>query len=144
MASEFGKDWRVKVQLEGNTTYATIGGEGSFDINRSSKEIDTSSKDDGEYGTAGFGRQTIAIPVNGKLKLPDPGLQRVVGVSKAAVKEVIVQIVKVAGDDEIVKFQGLMAVSSVSTSHPDDEVCTWRTEFKSAAAPTVDDIGATA
>lgn len=141
MGKEYGKNWRVEIGdglvSEG---FDAIGGETGFDWSRSSKEIDTSSKDDGNYATKGYGRQSVNIQVNGKVSLPDAGLERAADVAKSATPEVNIRITKGA----VVKFEGLMAIGNFSTSHPDDEVCTYRFDLSTAAAPDVDDLGATA
>ncbi|BBC72921.1 conserved hypothetical protein [Altererythrobacter sp. B11] len=140
MATEFGNTWRIKIgDGEAPEEFELIGGEGSFEWNRQSKEIDTASKDDGSYAPVGFGRQTITIPVNGKLRLPDAGLERVDAVAKTHPHEVMAQITKGA----IVKYQGLVAIGNFSTAFPDDEACTFRFDMKAAAVPIIDDLGAT-
>ena len=141
MATEFGKNWRVKIgDGEASEAFDVIGGEGSFDWNRQSKEIDTSSKDDGAYATMGYGRQSITFSVSGKLKLPDVGLERVDEIAKSGTPEVNVQITKGA----IVKYQGLIAIGNFSCSFPDNDVATFTFDMKAAAVPTVDDLGAVA
>lgn len=140
MAKEFGKNWRVKIgDGEVSEAFDTIGGEVGFEWSRSSKEIDTSTKDDGQYATRGYGRQTVTIRVNGKVSLPDDGLERAAEVAKSATPEVNVQITKGA----VVKFEGLMAIGNFSTSHPDDDVCTYSFDLSTAEAPETDDLGAT-
>ena len=139
MGTEYGSTWRVEVG-DGQTTesFLTIGGEVSFDWERSSKEIDTSSKDDGAYASSGYGSQSVTITPNGKLKLPDPGLQRLVALSKLQPPIGNIKVVKGA----VVKYSGSMSVGNLSTTHPNDDVCTWKCTLKLAAAPTVDDLGA--
>jgi predicted secreted protein len=140
MAKEFGKDWRIKVGDGQNAeTFQFIGGEVSFDWSRSSKEIDTSTKDDGSYATAGYGRQSVTIAANGKLSLPDEGFERLADVAKSPTPVLTIEICKGA----IVKFKGAMAVGNLSTTFPDDDACTWKVDFKAAAAPAIDDLGAT-
>ena len=70
MAIEFGKNWRLKIgDGEASEAFDAIGGEGGLDWTRQSKEIDTGSKDTGQYGTMGYGRQTVSFRVSGKLTL---------------------------------------------------------------------------
>jgi len=140
MANEYSNAWRIEVG-DGQETpgFAKVGGEVSFEWSRSSKEIDTSSKDDGSYATMGYGRQSVSIRANGKLKLPDVGIERISVIAKSPTPELMVRITK----GEIVKYEGLVAVGNFSLSFPDDDVATYSYEMKSAAAPTVDNLGAT-
>jgi len=140
MATEFSNAWRIEVG-DGQATedFDLVGGEVAFDWSRSSKEIDTSSKDDGAYGTAGYGRQSVSFRANGKLKLPDPGIERIATVSKSATPELTLRVTK----GGIVKYEGKVAIGNFSLSFPDDDVATYSYEAKSAAAPTIDNLGAT-
>lgn len=141
MAIEFGKNWRLKIgDGAGAEVFSVISGEGSLDWTRQSKEIDTASKDTGQYGTMGYGRQTVSFKVSGKLTLPDTGLERVADIAKSATPEVHVQVVKGA----ITKFEGLVSIGNFSCTFPDDEVATYSFDMKVADVPTTDDLGATA
>jgi hypothetical protein len=138
--SEYGQTWRIEIGdgTTGTENFLPIAGEVTFDWTRTSKEIDLSSKDDGAYAATGYGSQKVTISPSGKLKLPDPGLQRLSAVSKLIPPVETVKIMKGA----IVKYQGLMGVGNFSTAHPNDDVCTWKCDLTAVAAPTVDDIGA--
>ncbi len=141
MANEYGKDWRIKIG-DGAATEAFdfLGGEGSWDFKRSSDSIDLSSKDDGAYKAQGWGQQAITISVTGNVKLPDDGLERVVDQSKASPPELNIQIVKGA----IVKFHGRVGIGNVSMTGGKDGPVTYSLDFSAVAAPTVDDVAATA
>lgn len=140
MGTEYGRDWRIKVgDGETSETFSVIAGEQSFDWARTSKEIDETTKDDGIYGSTGFGSQSITISVNGKLKLPDEdGLERLAAVAKTHPPICTVEITK----GSVVKFKGSVSVGNFSTTHPDDEVCTWKCDLKNHGAPTTDNLGA--
>ena len=141
MAIEFGKNWRLKFgDGEASEAFDASGGEGGLDWTRQSMEIDTGSKDTGQYGTMGYGRQTVSFRVSGKLTLPDTGLERADEIAKSATPEVNVQVVK----GSIVKFEGLVSIGNFSCSFPDDEVATYSFDMKVADAPVTDDLGATA
>ena len=140
MAIEFGKNWRLKIgDGEASEAFDAIGGEGGLDWTRQSKEIDTGSKDTGQYGTMGYGRQTVSFRVSGKLTLPDTGLERADEIAKSATPEVNVRVEK----SGVVKFAGLMAIGNFSCTFPDDEVCTYSFDMKTAEAPTTDNLPAT-
>lgn len=139
--TDYGQTWRIKVGDGADPeVFVTIGGEVSFDWERSSKEIDTSSKDDGYLASTGYGSQKITITPNGKLKLPDPGLSKLVAASKAVPPTINVEIVS----GEVVQYAGEVAVGNFSTTHPNDDVCTWKCTLAASAVPTTDNLGATA
>jgi predicted secreted protein len=140
MGVELGKNWRLKIGDGASPeVFTVVGGEGSLDWTRQSKEIDTSSKDTGQYATMAYGRQSVSFKISGKLTLPDTGLERVADIAQSATPEVNIQITK----GSIVKFEGLVSVGNFSTSFPDDDACTYSADMKAAETPTVDDLGAT-
>lgn len=141
MGVEYGKDWRIKIGDGAAPTegFSVVGGEGSFDWARASDEIDLSSKDDGIYKSTGYGQQAITFSLNGKVKLPDVGLERVDDIAKTSPPEVNIQVVKGA----IVKFKGKVAIGNFSCSFPNDGPATYSFSMKNVGAPTVDDLGAT-
>lgn len=138
MANEYGKDWRIKVKV--GSDFEFLGGEGSWDFKRQSDSIDLSSKDDGSYKSMSFGQQAITISVNGNVKLPDEGLEAIFDIAKAAPPEIEIQLVKGA----IIKYHGLMGVGNQGNAGPKDGAVTYSFDFTACAAPTVDDLGATA
>ncbi len=140
--SEYGQEWRIEIGdgVADTEGFLPIAGETTFDWTRTSKEIDLSSKDDGAYASTGYGSQKVTISPSGKLKLPDPGLQRLSAVSKTIPPVCNVKVIRGA----VVKYSGSMSVGNFSTTHPNDDTCTWKCDLASAAAPTVDDIGAAA
>lgn len=141
MGIEYGKDWRIRVGdgADPAEVFSDVGGEGSFDWERASDEIDLSSKDDGVYKSTGYGQQAITFQVTGKVKLPDPkGLERVAELSKTSPPEVVIQIVK----NDIVKFEGKVAIGNFSTSFPHDGPATYSFSMKNVGAPEVDNLGA--
>lgn len=140
MGSIYGKDVRIEIgDGASGEAFDQIGGEVSFDWTRSSKEIDLSSKDDGAYAASGYGSQSVTLSINGKLKLPDTGLERAAAVAKTVPPTCNIRVSRGA----ITLYEGLMSVGNFSTSFPNDETATYKFEAKSAAAPTIDDLGAT-
>ena len=138
MAREMGKDWRIAIVAGGASAAVTIGGETGFEWSRSSAEIDTASKDDGNYGSTDYGRQSISIRVQGKLNLPDVGLELASDASKASTP-VTMQVLK--GD--VVKYEGLTSIGNFSTNFNDGEQATYSFDARNTGAPTIDDLGAT-
>lgn len=141
MGTEYGKGWRIHIgDGEGVEAFTPIGGELSFEWSRTSNEIDESSKDDGDYGSTGYGAKKISFSVNGNLKLPDPGLERADEVAKASIPEVNLKVLKGA----IVKFAGKVSIGNFSTTHPKEGPCTYSFNMANKGAPTVDNLGAAA
>jgi hypothetical protein len=142
MATEHGIDWRIEIG-DGATSaedFDPIGGEISFDWSRSSNEVDESTKDDGQYGSTGYGQQKINFKVNGNVKLPDVGLLRASTAAKSSPPAVNIRVVKGA----VVKYSGKVGIGNFSTTHPKDGPVTYTFDMVNQGAPTVDDLGATA
>lgn len=142
MGTEYGKDWRIQIgdgnDDPGPEVFTNIGGEISFDWQRTSEEIDESTKDDGMYGATSFGQQKVTFQVTGNVKLPDAGLERASTVAKTAPPEVTVKVMKGA----IVKFEGLVAIGNFSTTHNKSGPVTYSFTMANKGAPTTDDLGA--
>ncbi len=140
MATRYGKDYRLKIKT-GAATFILIGGEQQLTRKGSSREIDTSSKDDGLYETSGQGQKKITLSVSGKVKLPDEGLEAVYEAQKSAVPEGEFQIVHVLTG--AVVFQAPMSIGNWSDSFNNNEAVPYSFDLNLTAAPTIDDIAAT-
>lgn len=142
MATEYGKDWRIMIGdgVEGTEGFDPLGGEGSFDFKRASDQIDLSSKDDAAYKAQGWGQQSVTISVTGNVKLPDPGLERCSDIAKASPPELNIKIMKGA----VVKFHGRVGLGNFGYSAAKDGPVSYSLDFTAVAAPTVDDMVATA
>lgn len=136
---EYGKNWRIYIS-DGATpgVFSPIGGEGSWSKRSSSDSIDLSSKDDGNYKAQGWGQQTVTFSVQGKVKLPDVGLEQAYDVSKAATPEIVVQLRKGA----TIKWQGKVGVGNFSLEGPNNGPVTYSFDLSAVEAPTVDDLAA--
>lgn len=141
MAYEYANDWRIHIGDGGTPTedFDALGGEGGFEVKRSSAEIDFSTKDDGVYGATGYGKQKITISVNGNVKLPDTALERVSDQSKVAPPELNINIMK----GTVVKYHGRMGVGNFSMNAAKDAPVTYSFDLSNVAAPIVDDLTAT-
>ena len=139
--SRYGKDWRIHIGDGATPTevFTAIGGETGFEWNRQSDAIDLSSKDDGAYKAQGWGQQAVTFSVNGKVDLPDTGLERAADVSKLSPPEVNIKVMQGA----IIKYQGRVGIGNFSSSFPHDGASTYSFEMVAVAAPSVDDLGAT-
>lgn len=140
MGNEYGKDWRISIGDGADPeVFAVIGGETSFDWKRSSQEQDISDKDSGIYGASSYGQQKISFSFAGNLKLPDAGFLKAENASKASPPQVMIQVKKGA----VIKFHGLVAIGNFSASFPTTGPATYSFDAANAAAPIVDDLGAT-
>ncbi len=137
--NEYGKNWRIYIS-NGATppVFSPIGGEGSWSKRSSSDSIDLSSKDDGQIKAQGWGQQTVTFSVQGKVKLPDTGLEEAYDVSKADVPEVEIQLRKGAA----IKWQGEVGVGNFSLEGANNAPVTYSFDLTAVTAPTVDDLAA--
>lgn len=139
MAYEYGKAWRIHVgDGAGSEVFSALGGEGSFDWQRQSDEIDFTTKDDAVYKNSGYGLQSITFNVQGKLKLPDTALERIDTIAKSGTPEVNIKIMKGATE----KFVGAVAVGNFSCSFPSDGAATFSFTARNVGAPSTDNLGA--
>ena len=142
MAYELGKDWRIHVGDGASPTevFSQLGGEGSFEFQRSAQEIDLSTKDDADYALADFGLQKISISVSGYVKLPNTALEALTDKAKATDKRVNLKIM----DGAVVKYAGQVAVGGQGISAGKDGAVAYSFSLVASAAPTTDDMAATA
>ncbi len=140
MANKYGKDIKVKIRTTAGPTpvFTPIGGELSHSFRRSSQEVDLSDKDSGTYGGQSYGQQKITISVNGNVKLPDVGLQKVHTVAKSGTPEEVIQIV----DGATVIFEGLCGIGNFSSDRNKDGPVTYSFDASNIGAPATDDLGA--
>ena len=71
MAKKLGKNFRLYVSADDGTTFSEPKGQGNLTINRNPSTIDTSTKDDGEYGTSAPGAKALTITAAFIPDLPD-------------------------------------------------------------------------
>ncbi|WCT78879.1 phage tail tube protein [Novosphingobium humi] len=134
--AQYGKDTRTLIKS--GSTFIPIAGEQKASRKGSSDSIDTTSKDDGNYKTNGFGQKSITISVNGITKLPDPGYSRLYEVQKQAVPVEEFQLVnELTGE---VFFQAKMSVGNFSDDYDQRNGASWSIDLALAAAPTIDKV----
>lgn len=138
MANEQGKDWRLFIKA-GNALIP-VGGETSLSMKRASEKQDTSDKDSGIYGSSQYGQQTVSFSLSGNLKLPDAGFTALEAASKLSPPNIEVQLQR----SGVVKYDGMVSVGNFSADFPTKGPATYSCDMDNAAAPTVDDLSATA
>ena len=140
MSFVYGDELRIKIGDGASTeAFVQIGGEVSFDQDRTSKEIDLATKDDGAYESKGYASQTVAFNVTGKLKLPDAGFTRVSAVSKTLPPVCNWEVTR----GGVVLYAGQVAVGNLSISAPHGDVVSYKFTATASQAPTVDNLSAT-
>ncbi|MFN3424892.1 MAG: phage tail tube protein [Novosphingobium meiothermophilum] len=141
MAYELGSLWRIHVG-DGATpeVFSALGGEGSFEWQRSSDSIDWSTKDSAIYKPMTYGAHSIMFNVSGKVELPDAALERIFAVQKSTVKECSIKIMKGA----VTKYAGTVAIGNFSASAADGQPVTYSFNMVAADVPTTDALGAIA
>lgn len=114
--------------------FTQLGGEGSFELQRASDDIDLTTKDDTTYKNGTFGLMQITLSVSGKVKLPDTALTRIDTVARSGTPNVNIQIKKGA----TVKFACAVGVGNFSASYPADGPATYSFTMRNTAAPGTD------
>ena len=71
MGKKLGSDYRLWIESAVAGTYNEVKGQQGLTINRASGIIDTSSKDDGAYGTTAPAQKSVTIDVEIYPNLPD-------------------------------------------------------------------------
>ena len=134
-----GKDIRVRIgDGELVPSYDPIGGEVTVQWGDSSAEFDTSSKDDGEFNLVSYAGRALRFTMNGKVKLPDAGYERLLAVRNASPPEEMLQITK----GGIVVYEGLCGWGSNDTDHTNNQASTWSSGAAPAAVPTINNLAA--
>lgn len=142
MAKRFGNDYRLWIESATPGTYNEIRGQTSTKVNRQSGTFDTSSKDDGAYGTEGQGQRKLSMDLEIYPNLPDAtGYTRLETAANATPQVPInFQIRKngssgVSGD---AVFQASMNIGNFDTDFPKDGAVKATFQLSLAAAPTID------
>lgn len=143
-SKKLGSDYMVWVESAVPGTYNVILGQGNCTINRSSSNIDTTSKDDGDYGTGAPGPRALSVDLDILPKLPDAnGFTRCETLSNASPRVPFnIQIRKngltgVSGDSVLTcSVYGNLD----STSLGQAAAAAVKATFTAAAAPTVDTL----
>jgi predicted secreted protein len=139
-----GSDYLVWVESAVAGTYNYIRGQGTATINRGSSTIDTTSKDDGDYGTSAPGPRSLSVDLDIIPKLPDAnGYTRLETLSNASPRTPFnIQIRKggttASGTDVV--FQCSVYGNLDSTAFGQAAAGTVKTSLLAAAAPTVDTL----
>jgi len=136
-----GNDYRLWID-NGSGVYSEIKGQQDLTVNRDSSLIDTSSKDDGAYGTQMPGLKSCSINCEIYPNLPDASgygrLETVALASPQAANNFQVRKGGSAGSGSDVVFQASMYVGNFNTAKPKNGVVGVSFQLALAAAPTVD------
>lgn len=142
---KLGSDNMVWVESPTPGTYNLILGQGDCTVNRSSSDIDLTTKDDGDYGTGAPGPRKLTLDLNIIPKLPDStGYTRLETLANASPRAPFnIQIRKngtsgVSGD---AIFAGSVYANLDSTTFPHAGAVGVKCTFTAAAAPTTDVLG---
>jgi predicted secreted protein len=140
MAKLLGNNYRLWVETATAGTYAYIKGQKGMSNARSANTIDTSTKDDGVYGTSTSGQFDWTLTLAGIPDLPDAtGLTFVDSKYKAQVPWKF-QIRKggQAGTTTDAVFEGLCNIADLSIDYGDNAPVGYSLKLTLAAAPTTD------
>ncbi|SNS53200.1 hypothetical protein SAMN06295912_108118 [Sphingomonas laterariae] len=132
----------VRVEIGDGMTptegFDPIGGEVEVQWGDSSREFDTASKDDGDFDLVEFSGRTIRFNMSGKVKLPDPGYERLIDVRNSPTKNATLRIVK----GTTVAYQGECGWGSNDTNHANRQASTWSSVAAPSKVPTINDLAA--
>lgn len=143
MASKkLGSDYMVWIESAVPGTYNLILGQGNCTINRSSSNIDTTSKDDGAYGTGAPGPRALSVDLDILPKLPDANgytrLETLSNANPAAPFNIQIRKGGTAGLEADAVFTCSVYGNLDSTSFGQAAATSAKVTFTAAAAPTVD------
>ena len=143
MGKKLGNDYRIWIESAVAGTYNEIKGQTTTKINRSNKDVDTTSKDDFPFETSGRGFRGISIDCSILPNLPDAnGYQRLETLSQG-VAPVKIQIRKngsagvTPGD---VVFEASCNAKLNDTDFGMNNAVAVGVQFTLAAAPTIDTL----
>jgi predicted secreted protein len=141
VGKKLGNDYRLWID-NGSGTYSEIKGQQDLTINRDSGLIDTSSKDDGAYGTQAPGLKACSINCEVYPNLPDAAgygrLETIALASPQVANNFQVRKGGSAGSGSDVVFQASMYVGNFNTTAPKNGVTGVSFVLALAAAPTTD------
>jgi predicted secreted protein len=144
MPKKLGSDYMLWVESAVAGTYNPILGQGNLTISRGAQKIDTTSKDDGGYGTSAFGPRDLSLALDIMPKLPDAnGYTRLETLANAASPSPFnVQIRKggLTGGTPDVVFQGSVYGNLDDTAFNQGAAVAVKASFAAAAAPTIDTL----
>lgn len=140
---KLGSDYMVWVESATPGTYNLILGQGDLTVNRSSSNIDTTTKDDGAYGTGAPGPRALSVDLNVIPKLPDATgytrLETLSNASPAAPFNIQIRKGGTAGATPAdVVFAGSVYGNLDSTTFGQSAAAGIKATFTAAAAPTTD------
>jgi hypothetical protein len=146
MGKKLGNDYRLWLESAVAGTYNEIKGQQDLSVNRSGGTIDTSTKDEFPYGSAGPGGRNVSVPFGLIPNLPDAnGYTRFETLANAVVATPLkVQIRKggsagaTPGD---VVFECSVYVTDFNTTMGQNAAVTATGTLIAAAAPTIDALG---
>lgn len=139
---KLGSEYMLWVESSTPNTFNPILGQGNLSITRSSGSIDTTSKDDGGYGTAAPGPKALSLGLEIIPKLPDAtGYTRLETLCNASpVLPFNVQVRKggLTGTDADAVFEGSVYGNLDDTSYNQGDAVKVRATFSAASAPVTD------
>jgi predicted secreted protein len=145
MASKkLGSDYMVWVESAVPGTYNVILGQGNSTINRSSSNIDMTSKDDGDYGTGAPGPRALSVDLDILPKLPDANgytrLETLANASPRAPFNIQIRKGGLTGAPADAVFQCSVYGNLDTTSLGQGAAVSTKTTFTAAEAPTIDTL----
>lgn len=143
MAKKLGRDYHLWIESATPGTYNVILGQVDLTVNRNQAFIDSSSKDDGTYGTQAPGQRSLTIDFSVIPNLPDAnGYTRLETNALADPQEPTMFQIRKGGtagaDPGDVVFEASMYVGDFTTAMGKDDPVRATGNLSLAAAPVTD------
>lgn len=142
MGKKNGTDYRLWIESATPGTYNEIKGQTGHDVKRQGGLFDTSSKDDGAYGTEMPGQKKVNLDFEIFPNLPDAnGYGRLESAALASPSLPVNFQVRKGGSAGVTGdavFQASMYIGNFDTSYPKDGPVKCTFQLALAAAPTID------
>lgn len=144
MAKGLGNNYRLWIESATPGTYNQIKGNTTLSIARQAALIDTSSKDDGNYGTQAPGQRSLTISAEVIPTLPDAnGYARLEAAANANPQVATNFQIRKGGDagaDADAVFEGKMWIGDFNTSMDRNDVVKCSFQLTLESAPTTDEL----
>ena len=144
MAKSLGNGVRLYVESTTTGTFNQVKGQTTLSRTRQGQQIDSTTKDDGAYGTSFSGSKSLSIQAGFLLDLPDAnGMERLFTLATAdpAVPFNIQLRNGALADPADVIFKGSVTVLNLDDGADMNSMASVSMTFGAAAAPVIDMLG---
>ena len=145
MGKKLGSQYMLWIESATPGVYNLIAGQGNLSISRSAEQIDTTTKDDGGYGTGAFGPRKVSLSLDVTPSLPDAqGYERLETLSNAANPAPFKAQVRKNGSAGVAAdavFECSLYGNIDDSAFNQGQAVAAKVSLMAAAAPTIDKLG---